>query len=173
MSKTAFNLTKIRGIAFDVDGVLSPSTVPLGDDGIPRRMANLKDGLALREAVKQGLHVAIISGASAPGITKRYNLLGISDIYLGVGKKSEVLAEWLSAKNLTSDQIAFVGDDLPDCECMRLAALGVAPADASADALRCADYISPVMGGYGVARDILEQILRAQNRWPESTVANG
>lgn len=87
MSKTAFDLSKIRGIAFDVDGVLSPSAVPLGDDGIPRRLANTKDGFALREATRKGMKIAIISGAVAPGLRERFAMLGIDDVYLGAGKR--------------------------------------------------------------------------------------
>lgn len=173
MSKTSFDLTRIKGIAFDVDGVLSPTVVPLSPDGVPCRMANLKDGFALREAVKHGLRIAVISGAVAAGIVERFESLGITDVFLGAGRKADIFRKWMADNNLTPAETAFVGDDVPDCECMRMAALGVAPADAAADALAAASYIAPVAGGYGVARDIIEQILRAKGEWPADAVANG
>ena len=91
MSKTAFDLSKIKGIAFDVDGVLSPSAVPLGDDGVPRRLANTKDGFALREGTRKGLKIAIISGAVAPGLRERFAMLGIDDVYRGMQPVSRVI----------------------------------------------------------------------------------
>ena len=68
MSRINYDLGRIRAVAFDVDGVLSPAVVPLGPDGVPQRMANLRDGYAMVQAVKQGLQLAIISGADAPGV---------------------------------------------------------------------------------------------------------
>lgn len=173
MSKTAFDLSKIKGIAFDVDGVLSPSTVPLGDDGVPRRLANTKDGFALREATRKGMKIAIISGAVAPGLRERFAMLGIDDVYLGAGKKIDIFKSWMAERGLKPEETAFAGDDVPDCTSMQLAGLGVAPADASVDAMEAADYISPVAGGCGVARDIIEQILRSRGEWPSDASANG
>lgn len=173
MSKTNFDLTKIRGLAFDVDGVLSPSAIPLDPDGVPRRMTNLKDGFAFREAVTKGLKIAIITGGVSDGVVERFDFLGVKDVFLGSRCKIEVFRKWMSDNGLTPDCTAYAGDDVPDCECMRLAALAIAPADAAVDAKAVANYISPQKGGDGVARDIIEQVLRAQGKWPTSAVANG
>lgn len=83
MSRTDYDLTQIKAVIFDVDGVLSPSCIPLGDDGMPRRMVNIKDGYAMQLAVKKGILLAIISGATDESIRLRYNALGIKEIYLG------------------------------------------------------------------------------------------
>lgn len=173
MSKIPFDLTKIKGVAFDVDGVLSPSVIPLGTDGIPRRMANIKDGYALQLAVRCGLKIAIISGAVADGLTERFAHLGITDVFLGAGMRREVFERWMEHNGLSPAETAFVGDDIPDSECMRIAALGVAPADAAPDIIGIAGYVSPANGGYGVARDLLEEILRAKGQWPSTDKANG
>ena len=82
MSRIDYDLTALRGIAFDVDGVLSPSTVPMGSDGVPRRMVNIKDGYAIQLAVKMGLNIAIITGADSEAVATRYRALGVQDIYL-------------------------------------------------------------------------------------------
>lgn len=173
MSKIAYDLKKIRAIAFDVDGVLSTSTIPLGDNGVPRRSVNTKDGYALQLAVKKGLFISIITGAVSPGIVERYEGLGIKDIYTGASMKLLVLKQWMSQHGLNYDEIAYVGDDVPDYECMRFVGLSVAPRDAAQDILSIAKYISPVTGGNGVARDLIEEILRAQGQWALTAKAFG
>lgn len=165
MSKIAYDLTKIKAIAFDVDGVLSTSTIPLGDNGIPRRTVNIKDGYAIQLAVKRGLRIAIITGAVSPGITERFEGLGVRDIFCGAGMKLPIFKEWIAKNKLSVEEVAFVGDDIPDYECMLHAGLSVAPADAATDILNIAKYISPLTGGSGVARDLLEEVLRAQEKW--------
>lgn len=173
MSRIDYDLSLIRGVAFDVDGVLSPSTIPTSPDGEPLRMVNIKDGYALQHAVKKGLKLAIITGGRSRGVEVRYAGLGITDLFSGVSNKIEVFSQWMRDNGLEPSQVAFVGDDVPDIECMRHAGLSVAPSDACADAKECASYISPVAGGYGVARDLLEQILRCQNLWMSDADAFG
>ena len=165
MSKIAYDLTRIKGVVFDVDGVLSTSTIPLGDNGVPRRTVNTKDGFAMQLAVKRGMKLAIITGAASPGITERFEGLGITDIYTGVGMKLPVFKDWIEEHGLHPDEVAYVGDDIPDYECMSHSGLAVAPADAAVDILEIAGYVSPVTGGNGVARDLLEEIMRANGTW--------
>ncbi len=165
MSKINYDLTKIKGLVFDVDGVLSPSTIPMSENGDPMRMVNIKDGYALQLAVKKGIKIAIITGGKVPSIIKRYNSLGIKDVFIGVSTKLPVFNKWLSDNGLTADEVAYVGDDIPDYEIMSIAGLRVAPRDAAVDIKEIANYISAVDGGYGVARDIIEQLLRARGQW--------
>lgn len=173
MSKINYDLCRIGGVVFDVDGVLSPTVVPLGSDGNPCRMANIRDGYALQLAVRKGLKIAIISGASGDGLMERFNYLGINDVYLKAGFKRQVLEEWMERNGLLPEEVAYVGDDVPDRECMECVGLPVAPADAASDIHKVARYISPVNGGYGVARDVLEEILRAKRLWPYTDKACG
>ena len=95
MSKIPYDLTRIKGVVFDIDGVLSPCMVPLGADGNPQRMANIKDGYALQLAVRKGLKLAVISGATGEGLRERFANLGISDVYLRAGMKKQLLEEWM------------------------------------------------------------------------------
>ncbi len=173
MSRIDYDLRLIRGIVFDVDGVLSPSTIPMAPDGMPMRMVNIKDGYALQLAVKCGLKMAIITGADSMAIDVRYRALGIRDIYLKASHKVPLLREWMHRNKFTRDEVAYVGDDIPDLEAMRLVGLKVCPADAATDIRMIADYISPVNGGHGVARDLLEQMLRAQGLWMADEKAFG
>lgn len=173
MSRINYDLTKIRGVVFDVDGVLSPSTINLSPTGEPLRKVNIKDGYALQLAVKCGLQIAIITGADSQGILVRYRGLGIEDVYTKASKKVPLMVEWMNRNGLLPAEVAYVGDDIPDYEAMRLIGLKVAPRDAADDIKDIADYISPVDGGYGVARDLLEQILRAQGDWMQDEKAFG
>ena len=165
MSSINYDLTRIKAVVFDVDGVLSPSTIPMGSDGVPRRMANIKDGYAMQLAVKCGLRLAIITGAACEAVRVRYNALGINDVFIGAGRKAPILTQWMCDNGLAPDEVAYVGDDVPDYEPMMLVGLRVAPADAAWDIRAIANHVSRAEGGYGVARDLLEQILKAKGEW--------
>ncbi|MBR5639336.1 MAG: HAD hydrolase family protein [Muribaculaceae bacterium] len=167
------DLTHIRGIAFDVDGVLSPSTIPMSEDGMPCRMLNIKDGYAIQLAVKKGLKIAIISGGRSEAVELRYRSLGVEDIYMGAAFKLPLFEQWLKDRSLDASEVIFVGDDIPDIHTMRAADLSVAPADAAWQVKEVADYISPCDGGHGVARDIIEKVLTAQGLWMDDEHAFG
>lgn len=165
MSAINYDLSRLRAVVFDVDGVLSPSTIPMDAEGNPMRMANIKDGYALQLAVKRGLRIAIMTGADSPAVVARFGALGIKDIFTRVAMKRPLLEQWLVDNGLTPEETAFVGDDIPDYQPMQLAGLAVAPVDAADEIKQIAGYISPFRGGHGVARDLLEQILRERGEW--------
>lgn len=173
MSAIDYDLKKIRAFVFDVDGVLSPSTVPMGEDGQPSRMVNVKDGYALQLAVKHGYKIAIITGAKTESVRHRYNALGITDIHLGASLKLDILRSWMESNSLHPDEVAYMGDDIPDLECMAMVGLPCAPADACHEARCAAKYISKAEGGYGCARDLLEQVMRARGDWMNTATAFG
>lgn len=173
MSAVNYDLTKIKGFAFDVDGVLSPSTIPLGKDGYPQRLANIKDGYALQLAVKLGYKIAIITGGGGESIENRFLSLGIKDIFTGASKKLPILKEWLNKENLLPAEVVYMGDDIPDLPCMRHIGLPCAPFDACWEAKDTAAYISKFTGGYGCVRDILEQTMKAQDKWLKDEAAFG
>ena len=173
MSGINYDLKRIRAFAFDVDGVLSASSIPLHPSGEPMRVINTKDGYAMQLAVKLGYHVAIITGCSTEAVRKRFEGLGIKDIYLGAAVKIGIYDEWLKKCGLTDSEVAFMGDDIPDIEVMRRAGLAAAPADACADILDVATYVSPKDGGMGCARDLIEQVLRARGDWMKDRAALG
>ena len=173
MSSINFDLSKIRAFAFDVDGVLSPSTIPMSEAGEPLRMVNVKDGYALQLAVKMGYCLAIISGARTEAVKVRFHGLGIADVFTGVSIKLPCLIKWMEKRGLKPEEVAFVGDDIPDLEAMRHVALPIAPADAAPEVKEVARYISPIAGGYGCGRDVIEQVMKAQGKWLDSRHAFG
>jgi septum formation protein len=168
MSAINYDLSKIRAIVFDVDGVLSPATVPMDSQGRPMRMANIKDGYALQLAARRGLLLAIITGGDSPAVEARFRALGFNDVFMKADSKLPVLRRWMEANSLAPEQVAYIGDDIPDLPSMHLVGLPVAPADAAPEVKQAAAYISPVAGGYGVGRDVVEQILKAQGLWLDS-----
>lgn len=173
MSKIDYDLTKIKAFVFDVDGVLSPSTVPLGADGLPCRMVNVKDGYAMQLAVKHGYKIAIITGGCSESIELRFRALGIFDVYMGASMKLPILTKWIEENGLDASEVAFAGDDIPDHDCMKAVGLSVAPADADVDIKCVARYISTVNGGYGVGREIIEEVMKAQGEWMSTEKAFG
>lgn len=160
-----YDLSKIRAVAFDVDGVLSAETVSIDDAGIPMRTVNIKDGYAMQLAVKMGLHLCIITGAKVESVRHRYEGLGIKDVHIGASVKKLVYDEWKAKYGLKDDEIIFVGDDIPDMEVLGSCGCSCCPADACHEVKELCVYISQRKGGFGVARDILEQVMRAQGKW--------
>lgn len=160
-----YDLTKIRTIVFDLDGVLSASTITLDADGTPLRTVNIKDGYAIQLAMKMGLRIAILSGCRIEAVRQRYEGLGMEDIYLGASVKIQVYDEYLAKYGYDDSEVMFVGDDIPDLEVMRRAGCAVCPKDACTEVKEVSCYISQYDGGYGCGRDVIEQTLRAQGKW--------
>ena len=168
-----FDLKKIKAVFFDIDGVLSRQTITLHPDGDPLRTVNIKDGYALQYAVKCGVVIAIITGAKTESIRLRYERLGIKDVILGADVKIHIYNQLKEKYQLDDSEIIYVGDDIPDYEIMKECALPCCPADAAPEIKAVSKYISDINGGEGVARDILEQLLKAQGKWMHDSTAFG
>lgn len=168
-----YDLSKIRAIFFDVDGVLSCETITQHPNGEPMRTVNIKDGYAMQHAVKCGLLLAIISGGKTEAVAKRYHGLGITEVYLGVKVKILLYNELKEKYKLSDEEIAYVGDDIPDYEVLTKCGLPCCPSDAAPEIKDVCTYISHKEGGKGCARDILEQILKTQNLWMNNNTAFG
>lgn len=158
-------LKSIRTFIFDVDGVLTSGSVLVTEEGDMLRSVNIKDGYALQHAVKQGYNIAIISGGNSKGIFHRFAGLGISEIYLGQKNKIEAFHKVLNDFGVDAEQVAYVGDDMPDFPVLKLAGLSCCPADAAEDIQNICRYVSPVNGGLGVARELLEKTMKLQGTW--------
>lgn len=168
-----YDLRKIKAIFFDVDGVLSCETITMHPNGEPCRTVNIKDGYALQHAVKCGLIIAIISGGKTEAIRKRYEGLGIKDVILGASVKIKHYEELKSKYGLEDEEILFMGDDIPDYEVLKQCGLPCCPADAAPEIKEACTYISHKNGGMGCGRDVVEQVLKAQNKWMHNSTAFG
>ena len=158
-------MAKIKAFAFDVDGVLSANTIPLFPDGEPMRMINIKDGYAIHQAVLKGFPIAIISGGKTNAIRVRFESLGVKDIYLGSRFKTNEFADFLKKYDLQPSDVLFMGDDIPDFEVMKMAGIAACPCDAAPEIKEISVYISNKKGGEGCGRDVIEQVLKAQDKW--------
>ena len=168
-----YDLRLIKAIIFDVDGVLSAETISLSADGEPLRTVNIKDGYAIQLAVKMGLRVVILTGGRTEAVRLRYERLGVEDIHMGCAVKIRAYDEFLEKYKLTDAEVMYMGDDVPDLEIMRRAGCPVCPQDACPDIKDVSLYVSPYRGGYGCGRDVIEQTLRAQDKWLKDEKAFG
>lgn len=168
-----YDLKKIKLIVFDVDGVLSAETIGMDDDGQPVRTINIKDGYAIQLAAKMGLRIAIITGGNSEAVRKRYAYLGVEDIFLGAGVKIKTYRKYLLQQHISDEEVLYMGDDIPDLEIMRVVGCPCCPKDACPEVKEISTYISDRRGGYGCARDVIEQVLRAQGMWLNSAKAFG
>ena len=166
-------LPKVKAMVFDVDGVLSTSAIPLHPSGEPMRVINTKDGYALSLAVKKGFPMAIITGAKTEAVRIRFEDLGIKDVHIRVGRKTEKLLEFLAKYNLKAEEVLYMGDDIPDYEVMKMVGIPVCPADAAPEIKEISLYISDKNGGDGCGRDVIEQVLKAQGLWMNGSEAFG
>jgi len=168
-----YDLKKVRAVIFDVDGVLSAETVGMDSEGMPLRTMNIKDGYAIQLAVKMGLRIAIMTGGSSESIHSRYAYLGVEDIYMKCAVKMQVYEAFLAKYGLTDEEVIFVGDDIPDYEVMSRVGCPCCPADACHEVKSVSRYVSARRGGFGCARDVLEQVLMAQGHWLSDARAFG
>ena len=168
-----YDLSKVKAIVFDVDGVLSAETIVLSHDGEPLRTVNIKDGYAIQLAVKMGVKIAILTGGNTEAVRLRYQHLGVEDIYMNCAVKVTVYDEFLKKYSLNNEEVIYVGDDIPDYEVMRRCGCPCCPADACSDIKNISLYISSRNGGYGCGRDIIEQVLRAKGKWLSDAKAFG
>jgi 3-deoxy-D-manno-octulosonate 8-phosphate phosphatase (KDO 8-P phosphatase) len=120
-----------------------------------------------------GLNIAIISGCRIEGVRKRYEGLGMTDIYLGAAVKIKVYEDFLARHGLKDDEVMFMGDDIPDLEVMNRVGCPVCPKDACSEIKAASLYVSDRDGGDGCGRDVIEQTLRAQGKWLQDERAFG
>lgn len=158
-------LKNITTIVMDFDGVLSDGSIWVLPDGEALRMGNVKDGYIIQLAVKLGFKIAIISGGYSESMQNRSKMLNIDNVYLKVRDKLKQYNEFIEQNNINSENVLYVGDDLPDYQVMKEVSIAVCPADAAEEIKSIAHYISPRKGGKGCVRDIIEQVLKAQGKW--------
>ena len=168
-----YDLRQIKAIIFDVDGVLSSETITLSAEGEPLRTVNIKDGYAIQLAMKLGLRIVILTGGRTESVRRRYEGLGVEDIYMGCAVKIETYEAFLVKYGLTDAEVMYMGDDIPDLEIMRRVGCPVCPKDACPEIREVSLYVSHRLGGHGCGRDVIEQTLRSQGKWVMNAKAFG
>ena len=158
-------MNDITTLIFDVDGVLTDSSVFVTNEGDILRVMSIRDGYAMKAAVECGYNVCIISGGSNEGVRVRLRNLGITDIYLGTPDKVATFKEYIELYDIKPEQVLYMGDDIPDYHVMQLVGLPSCPQDSTPEIKAISRYISHRNGGKGAARDVIEQVMKVQGKW--------
>jgi 3-deoxy-D-manno-octulosonate 8-phosphate phosphatase (KDO 8-P phosphatase) len=156
---------KIKLLALDVDGVLTDGSLTFDEDGKLLQTFHVRDGFGLVAARRCGLIVAWISGRASKVAERRFRELDLQHCLLACADKAAALADLQHKYGLTAEECCFVGDDLPDLPAFAMCGMNVAVADASAEVLERADYVTGAPGGRGAVREVIEIILEAQGKW--------
>ncbi|MCX7697067.1 MAG: HAD hydrolase family protein [Bacteroidales bacterium] len=160
--------SKLRNIStfiFDFDGVMTNGNIYLATNGLIIRQGNVKDGYAIQLAIKKGYQVVVISGSNDENIRLRCAFFKIPHVYTGIENKEAFLRNFMKEQNLHSENLLYMGDDIPDYHAMLLAGVRACPKDAAHEIKSISDYISPHMGGEGCVRDVIEQVLKVKGDW--------
>jgi len=158
-------MNTITTFVFDVDGVLTDGMVHVTQEGEILRNMNVRDGFAIKVAIESGYKVCVISGGKNEGVRLRLQTLGVTDIYLGVFDKVEIFEEYTDIYKINSKQVLYMGDDIPDYHVMKLVGLPTCPQNAVPEIKSISEYISHKNGGEGAVRDVIEQVMKVQEKW--------
>lgn len=164
---------KIKLLLMDVDGTLTDGGVCListpGVEGVAEmKVFNSKDGAGLKLAGIMGIRTGFITGRSSPAVQRRARELSVDYVYLGQSTKMAAFEECVQKAGVTPEETAYLGDDLPDIPVASRAGLAVAVADAAPEVKAACHYVTRAKGGEGAAREVIELILKAQDRWEEA-----
>ncbi|MBQ7525083.1 MAG: HAD hydrolase family protein [Abditibacteriota bacterium] len=163
-------LEKIKVLAMDIDGTLTDGTLVFhGESQI--KLFNVYDGLGIRLAMNAGLAIAWVTGNISDSVTKRAESLGLKEVYQGSRFKAVTIKEIAEKHGITTDEIAFVGDDINDIPALRVCGFAVAVANAVPEVKAIADYITETPGSKGAVREVIELILKTQGRWDDAVEA--
>lgn len=160
-------LKNIKAFVFDVDGVFTDGSVYLIPGGNMSRVMNVLDGYAVVKAIKSGYKIGVITGGDDPMVRYRLNYLGITDYYPKSPDKLIDFEDFKSKYGLLNENILMMGDDLPDMVIMRKVEISACPINAVPEVKEISDYISPIHGGKGAVRDVIEQVMKVHGKWIE------
>ena len=169
MGKFKEDIVKTEAFILDVDGVMTDGgIIPLTNGDFIRKY-HAKDGYAIAYAIRMGYKICIITGGRGETLKHRLKMLGIEDVYLDCMDKIAAMNDFFKRYNLNPEHVIYMGDDIPDLECMRAVGIPVCPADAASEVIEASRYVSEFNGGYGCVRDIIEQVLRARGDWARNS----
>tara|TARA_B100000959_G_C14543956_1_gene444807 strand:- start:62 stop:568 length:507 start_codon:yes stop_codon:yes gene_type:complete len=156
---------KIKLLVSDIDGCWTDGRVSINADGIESVTFSIHDGYGMHSLLKAGIEIAVISGRKNPAVAHRAKRLGISEIHMGELDKIPAYKKVLSARMLKPEEIAVVGDDIPDLALFRQdLALRFAPQNAVDKVKEGADHVTSASGGNGAIREICDLLLTAQEQ---------
>ncbi len=155
------SLSRIRLVAFDVDGVFTDGRFYLSDDGAETKVFNTQDGFGVRALIDAGVDVAVISGRQSGAVERRMAELGVKNVIQGCKDKRAALEQLADSLGVSAAQCAYVGDDVPDLPLLRRVGFSVAVANAVAEVREQCDHTTVAGGGFGAVREVCDLILAA------------
>ena len=158
-------LKSIKLLLLDVDGVVTDGSIIYGDDGAEIKVFNVKDGLGIRLLIEAGVQVGVITGRCSMALAHRCRDLGIELLFDGVRDKADALNAIEKKTGIPSQEMAWIGDDLPDLGLMGKVGLFVCVADAHSELIERADLVTTAKGGAGAVREVSEALLKAKGLW--------
>ena len=158
-------LKNVSAFVFDVDGVMTNGQILITTEGEMYREMNTRDGFAIKCALESNYKVAIISGGTNVGVRKRLETLGVDKVYLGIQEKDIAFDDFLKTYDIDPEEVLCMGDDVPDLSVLEKVGVATCPQDAVPDVKKIVDYVSHKKGGDGCVREIIEQVMRVQNKW--------
>lgn len=156
----------IRLLVLDVDGVLTDGRLHYGSHGEEWKVFHVQDGLGLVAARQAGLQVAVLSARASEAVARRMADLGVREVHQGIANKAEFLATLMQRLSFRPQEVAYMGDDLPDLPLLAAVELALAPADAAPEVKKIAHWVARRPGGAGAVREAVEAILKARAEWP-------
>lgn len=155
----------VKLLLTDVDGVLTDGSLTFDAHGVETKTFNVRDGLGVRLWQRSGRVLGIVTGRASSIVERRADELGIRMVMQAVGEKLPVVEELARREGVSLQEVAFVGDDLPDLPAIRTVGFGVAVADAAPELLESADYVTRARGGHGALREVVELLLKQSEGW--------
>lgn len=155
----------IKLIVLDVDGTLTDGKIYYDSAGNEMKAFNAKDGMAIAQAGKNGIDIAIITGRNSNVVERRAKELGIKHIYQGIDSKVEALECILNKLDINLNQVMYIGDDINDIEIMKKVRYKACPKDAVEEIKNISNIISSKAGGDGAVREVIETVLKKQDKW--------
>lgn len=150
----------IKLLVMDVDGTLTDGKIYYGNDGEVFKAFDVRDGYRLIQCEQYGIITAIITGKSSKIVAGRAKDLKIKEVYQGVSNKIEILKILAQKYCISLEQVAYIGDDVNDMECMDVCGFSACPADAMEEVKECVDYVCKNIGGHGAVREIIDLIIK-------------
>ncbi len=173
MRTLADRCVPIELLIVDVDGVLTDGAIIYGDNGVEIKAFHVRDGSGFKLWQRAGKRAALITGRTSGVVAVRAAELGISPVIQGAPEKLPAYRTILKEMGLKSEQVCYIGDDVPDLSILTRCGLAVAVADACSEARAVAHYVTRTVGGRGAAREVIELILRCQGKWQPLVEAVG
>ena len=159
---------KIKYLVVDVDGTLTDSGVYYDDNGNELKRFSTRDGAGFFAAKAAGIKILVLTGRECPATTRRMSEMKVDYLVQDCRDKVAYIEKFMAENSIAQEEIGYIGDDINDVGSMRLCGFVGCPKDSCKEVLRIADYVSPIEGGKGAMRDVVEHILTQRGQWEEA-----